>query len=328
MASRSDLIRLQLRRGLSFILSKDALVMLICIALASLFWYIVALGDEYEQDFHVKLSLRNVPENVVVTTDLPSEVTVTLKDKGSRLLSYKYGGGLPTLNIDFRNYSQGSGHVTLHSSDLSKLLLPKLLPSTRISAFKPEAVDYYYNYGLHSRLPIRLRANLQPEKFYSVGGVRLTPDSVTVYATQEVLDTMTAVYTDRLEISGISERTVRRVGFVPVKGAKFEPANVLVRVDIDQITEKTVKVPVRWVNFPASMVLRTFPSSVDVTFQVGMSLYKQITSEDFVIVVNYDDVLQSAGGKLHLKLKSIPAGVTHVRISPEDIDYLIENVED
>ena len=324
MAFRKENIQI-FKRSFLNILSKDFLVFLVCLVLAALFWYIVALGEEYEKDFTLKIKLRNVPENVVITTDLPTYIHVMLKDKGSRLLSYKYSGGLAVLYIDFRNYDQHSGHVVLHANDISKLLLGRLLPSTKMTAIKPEQVDYYYNYGLHTRLPIVLRASLEAERSYIVSSVRLIPDSVTVYATQEVLDTMTAVYTSMINLSNISERAVRRVSFAKVRGAKFEPAKALARFDVDQITEKSVFVPVRWVNFPATKVLRTFPSSVKITFQVGMSMYRQINSDDFVIVVNYEEVLKSVGGKLHLSLKSIPAGVSHVKISPEDIDYLIEN---
>lgn len=315
-----------IKKLLAFILSRDFLVFLVCLLLSVLFWYIVALNEDYEREFDLRLQLKNVPRNVVITTDLPSTVHITLKDRGSRLLSYKYYGGLPVVNVDFRNYNQHSGHVVLRSSDLSKLILKRLLPSTKISSFNPTSVEYYYNYGLHARLPIVLNANIQAERFYSVSGVRLYPDSVTVYATQEVLDTMTAAYTRPIYLSGVEKRTVRRALFHDVKGAKFSPSSTLLRVDVDQITEKTVAVPVRWTNFPASKVLRTFPSTVKVTFLVGMNMYEQINSNDFAIVVSYEDVLRSQNGKLHLSLKSIPAGVSHVRINPENIDYLIEDV--
>ena len=45
---------------------------------------------------------------------------------------------------------------------------------------------------------------------------------------------------------------------------------------VDIYTEKTVEVPLRGVNFPADKVLRAFPSKVQVTFQVGLSHFRQI----------------------------------------------------
>ncbi len=317
-----------MKRFLKALLSRNSFVFLFCLCLSGLFWYIVALNEEREADFKLKFNLKNVPENVVITSGLPSNVKVTLKDRGAQLLSYKYSGGLPTVNIDFKNYDQQSGHVILKNADITKILLAKLQPTTRVTAINPGVIDYYYNFGLHEKKPIALRASLTPSKFYNILSTKLYPDSVTVYASKQVLDTLTAVYTDYIVLSHLQDRTVRRVPLAKIKGTKFDPEKTLLRVDIDQIIEKTVTVPIKWVNFPATKILKTFPSNVKVTFQVGTSMYKQINASDFVIVVSYDDVLKNTNEKLHLSLKSVPAGVSRIRIVPESVDYLIEDVSE
>ena len=306
--------------------SKNFFVFLVCLCLSALFWYIIALNEEREIDFNLKLNLKNVPENVVVTSALPPNIKVTLKDRGAQLLSYKYSGGLPAVNIDFRNYDQQSGHVILKNNDITKTLLAKLQPTTKVTAINPGTIDYYYNFGLHSKVPVRLRASLSTNKFYNMSSVKLYPDSVTVYGSKSVLDTLSTIYTDYITLSQLKEKTIRRIPLQKIKGAKIVPETTVLRVDIDQITEKTVEVPVKWINFPATKVLKTFPSSVKVTFQVGTAMYKQVHAEDFVIVISYDDVLKNTSGKLHLSLKSVPASVSHVRIVPESVDYLIEDV--
>lgn len=316
------------KRFLSAIFNREFFLFLVCLCLSGMFWYIVSLNEEREADFNLRLNLKNVPENVVITTGLPSNVKVTLKDRGAQLLSYKYSGGMPTINIDFKNYDQQSGHVILKNSDITKTLMAKLQPTTKITAISPSVLDYYYNFGLHTKLPVVLRASLNTEKFYNIASVRLYPDSVNVYASKQLLDTLTAVYTEYISLSHLKERTVRRLPLEKIKGTKMDPDKTLLRVDIDQITEKTVTVPIKWVNFPATKVLKTFPSKVKVKFQVGTAMYRQRKAEDFVIVVNYEDILNSNKEKLHLSLKSIPTGVTQVHIIPEDVDYLIEDVSE
>ena len=306
--------------------SKNFFVFLVCLCLSALFWYIIALNEEREIDFNLRLNLKNVPENVVVTSALPPNIKVTLKDRGAQLLSYKYSGGLPAVNIDFRNYDQQSGHVILKNNDITKTLLAKLQPTTKVTAINPGTIDYYYNFGLHSKVPVRLRASLSTNKFYNISSVKLYPDSVTVYGSKSVLDTLSTIYTDYITLSQLKEKTIRRIPLQKIKGAKIVPETTVLRVDIDQITEKTVEVPVKWINFPATKVLKTFPPSVKVTFQVGTAMYKQVHAEDFVIVISYDDVLKNTSDKLHLSLKSVPASVSHVRIVPESVDYLIEDV--
>ena len=49
-----------------------------------------------------------------------------------------------------------------------------------------------------------------------------------------------------------------------------------------------------------------------------------MTAEDFVLVVSYEELLQNTSSKIPLHLKSIPEGVSAVRIHPAEVDYLLE----
>ena len=80
------------------------------------------------------------------------------------------------------------------------------------------------------------------------------------------------------------------------------------------------------INFPADKILRAFPSKVQVTFQVGVSRFRQITSDDFHINVSYEELLKLGANPYTVKLRSIPKGVSHVRFNPVQVDFLIEQV--
>ena len=307
--------------------NRKLLVFLFFVAVSASFWIFLALSDMYERDFAVRLKLTGVPSNVVVTTDLPQTFHVVLKDHGVQLLKYEYAG-LPSVNIDFRNYDRQSGHVVVQATDVVKQLRPKLQPTTELVSYKAERLEYYFNNGLNVKLPVVLKASLKAGHLYGISSVALVPDSVTVYAIPEILDTMRAVYTDSLVLSNLSAGKVCKVGLSSVRGAKFVPSSVRVKVGVDQMTEKSVEVPVRMVNFPAGKTLRTFPSRVRVVFQIGMGMYRKVTADDFTIALSYEELLNENGGKVRLYLKSIPSVVSHVRIVPASVDFLIEDVTD
>jgi hypothetical protein len=111
---------------------------------------------------------------------------------------------------------------------------------------------------------------------------------------------------------------------MPVKGARFTPSYGDVTFLVDMYSEKTVEVPVVGVGFPEDEVLRTFPSKVRVTFQVGLSQFKNVTSQDFEVVVDYQTLREEKGEKCRPVLVKSPSNVNHVRISPLEIDYIIE----
>lgn len=316
------------RYCLSKIWNKQFLIFLFFLALSSVFWIFQTLNETYEEDFQVPLELRNVPSNVVITTDLPENLHILLRDKGSQLLAYRYTRQFKPVVVDYNTYSNPSGHVSILGNELQRQIAAQLLPGTQMLELKPDTLDFYYNFGQFKRVPIRPLGEVRAGRLYSLAKTVYSEDSVTVYASREQLDTITAAYLQPFNLRNLTDTTHVKSNFVKVKGAKFVPAQIGVTFCIDRLVEKTIQVPVQQVNFPASKQLRTFPATVKVTFQVGMGLYRKITSENFVLVVNYEDLLKNKSTYCHLSLKTIPEGVSHVRISPQDVEYVIEEIPD
>lgn len=316
------------RYCLSKIWNKQFLIFLFFLALSSVFWIFQTLNETYEEDFQVPLELRNVPSNVVITTDLPENLHILLRDKGSQLLAYRYTRQFKPVVVDYNTYSNPSGHVSILGNELQRQIAAQLLPGTQMLGLKPDTLDFYYNFGQFKRVPIRPLGEVRAGRLYSLAKTVYSEDSVTVYASREQLDTITAAYLQPFNLRNLTDTTHVKSNFVKVKGAKFVPAQIGVTFCIDRLVEKNIQVPVQQVNFPASKQLRTFPATVKVTFQVGMGLYRKITSENFVLVVNYEDLLKNKSTYCHLSLKTIPEGVSHVRISPQDVEYVIEEIPD
>lgn len=314
------------RKWLSWLWNKQTFIFLFFLVLSTTFWLFQALNETYEEDFAIPIELRNVPGNVVVTTDLPNVVHVSLRDKGSVLLAYRYTHKFKSIVVDFTTYSNNNGYGAVQTAEVMRQIATQLVGSTQIVSIKPDTLEFYYNYGLCKRVPVVMQGKVGAGRLFSLANMLLGQDSVTVYAAKELLDTITAAYTQPLNLHGLTDTTRVSAPFMPVRGAKFVPNKVSVTFCVDCLVEKTVQVPVQQVNFPASKQLRTFPATVNVTFQVGMGLYRSITSENFVLVVNYEELLRNKTNVCHLSLKTTPTGVSHVRISPQDVEYIIEEI--
>ena len=75
---------------MSALLNRQFLTFLFFLGLSASFWFLLALDREYEFEVEVPLQLTNVPKNVIITTDPPKSVKLTLKGKGSDMLVYRY----------------------------------------------------------------------------------------------------------------------------------------------------------------------------------------------------------------------------------------------
>ena len=324
-------IRLRYLRTLekirSFLLAKKSrefLIFMFFVFVSFCFWLLQVLNDDYETELSMQLKLKNVPENVVLTSELPNELKIGVQDKGTVLINYLLGKSLYPVTIDFEEYQDKGNQIRFLSSALSKRVTGQLSQSTKLLAIKPDTLELIYTRGEGKKVPVCLRGEVEAERQYYISERIFSPDSVMVYAPKEILDTITAAYTETLYVEEISDTTRHRAGIMPVKGARFTPSYSDITFMVDMYSEKTVEVPVQGVNFPEDKLLRTFPSKVQVTFQIGLRQFKTVNAEDFTVVVDYQTLEREKSEKCKPVLLKSPANVNLIRVVPAEIDYIIE----
>lgn len=304
--------------------SREFLIFLFFIFVSSCFWVLQVLNDDYETELSIPIKLKNVPEDVVITSEFPSELKIGVKDRGTVLVNYLWSQTLYPINLDFEEYLEKGNQVKIPSQTLSKRIAGQLSQSTKLSTIKPDTLELIYTKGEAKKVPVRLRGNINAERQFYIADTIFSPDSVMVLAPNAILDTITGAYTQMLNVAHVADTTRRRVDFQTIKGAKFTPSFSDVTFLVDVFAEKTVEVPVVGIDFPRDKVLRTFPPKVQVSFQVGLSHFKEVTADNFVVVVNYDDLNENVSEKCKPALAKYPQNVKHIRLHPIEIDYIIE----
>lgn len=304
--------------------SREFLIFLFFVFVSFCFWLLQVLNDDYETELSIPVRLKNVPENVVLTSELPSEMKIGVKDRGTVLVNYLWGQTFYPITIDFSEYEDKGSQVRIPAGTLSKKVSGQLNQSTKLIAIKPDTLEFIYTKGAAKKVPVRLVGTFRPERQYYISDTIYRPDSVKVYAPKGILDTLKAAYTQPAEIEGISDTVSRRMSFVPVKGARFVPSYADISLLVDVYAEKTVEIPVVGVNFPEDKQLRTFPSKVQVSFQIGLSKFMEIGPEDFLVVADYNELMETKSDKCRLEFRKVPQGVNHIRMNPKEADYIIE----
>ena len=313
----------------SFLLSatsKEFLIFLFFVFIASVFWLFQVLNDNYEGQISMKLDLRNVPDNAVLTSELPPEIKVRLKDRGMVLLNY-WVNSVSAIPIDFEEYEDQGNQVVVSQSALKQKIKNVLSQSTELVSIYPDTLSYIYATGDGKKVPVRLKGKITVDPRYYIADVVYQPDSVMVYAPSEILDTISAAYTSSVVFEQVKDTTTQKVLLQKQKGVKFVPDFSEIRLLADVYSEKTLEVPVRGINFPANKVLRTFPSKVSVTFQVGLSHFRTVNPDDFFIAVSYEELIRGNKSKCTPHLKAFPKIIKHPRVSPEEVDFIIEEQE-
>ena len=305
--------------------SKEVLIFLFFLALAGGFWLNLALNETYEKEFSIPVSVVGAPKNVVLTSSETDTVKVTIRDKGFTLLTYMYGDILKKINLNFRSYSKNNGTGSVSSQDLQKMIYQQLASGSKITSVKPEKLEFFYNYGAKKMVPVRWSGRVIPEELYFISRVEYSPDSITIYAPEEKLDSINMVYTEQLNYANFRDTLVATCELNKIKGVKTVPDHVKVTFYTDVLTEERIEgIPIQGINMPEGLVLRTFPARVSVSFVTGVSTFRNLKREDFTVIADYNEIRTSKNEKCHIYLKESPAGISRVRLETSSVDYLVE----
>ena len=114
--------------------NKEFLIFLFFFFVSAAFWLLQSLNETFDVELKIPLKLENVPSDVVITSDLPSDLNVVIRDKGTVLVRYIYGTEQVPVRVDYKDYDKGnaSGRVSVTLLDVQKKVQAQLLSSTRI----------------------------------------------------------------------------------------------------------------------------------------------------------------------------------------------------
>lgn len=318
--------KMQYKRIRNFLLSdlsKEFLIFLCFVMVSFGFWGLKMLDDNYQTEFSIPLKLKNVPQDIIITSELQNEIKVRVEDRGTVLMNYMLGRSFLPVSIDFEEYQKLGPNVLIPQAELAKRVSAQLNTSTKLITLIPDSIGFIYSEGQMKKVPVVPSGKISAAIQYYISEIKVSPDSVTVYAPQYVLNNIQSAYTNPLNCENITEGIKHNIAIKKIEGAKFKPSQCDVEISVDMYAEKTIEVQVEGVGFPNGKTLRTFPSKVQITFQVGLKDYQSVTASDFNISVDYND-LKINKEKIKLKAKSYTDKVSHIKINPSEVDYLIE----
>lgn len=305
-------------------MSKQILIFLFFLVLSGVFWLFLTLNESYEQEIKVIYKIKGIPKNVVLTSHEIDTIRVTIRDKGWVILRYLYND-YRSVNINYKNYDRGNGSGIASSSEIKRLIAKQLETSTIVNSIKPDRLEFFYNNGERKRVPVRWAGRVIPEQLYFISHVQYMPDSVDIYSSWEKLDSIKVIYTEALNYAGFRDTLIVDCKLSHQKDVKVVPENIRIGFYTDVLTEESIDgVPIKAINMPEGKVLRTFPPKVKIRFITGVSQFRTLRPEDFIVIADYKEISQHPSEKCNIYLKTVPHGISRATLETKKVDYLIE----
>ncbi len=323
MSNTNTEIIVQVRAFLKRLSWKKILTLTFFVILSSIFWFATVVNQTFEDDYYIPLKYVNIPDSITFDTPLPEGVNVKVEETGANIFLYFLTKRQDSLVIDIRqNILNHSGPIILEP-ELTQMVKTLFLFNTRVLALTPETISLA-NVPLEQKeLPVIYDGYIDPPTGYLVDeDIVLYPEFVTAYGSRQRLDSLDYAYTVNDTIRDVVSNKPHSVAIAPVKGVKFLPDAVQLSVHVDEYTTKTVVVPIKCINLPSNLAIRFFPSSVSVSFFIGLKRYSEISGESFNITVDYNDIK-------NLKTTTIPVRIIDSPIPPQtlkphEIEFILE----
>ena len=154
---------------------------------------------------------------------------------------------------------------------------------------------------------------------YEVTSVNISPYDVMVSAMPDKLEKMEFVETEYVVKKYLKNDKTFTVKIATDDYMNVEPSVVDVHVTVSPLKVKKVRVPVTQTNFPKPFFAMWLPNEVELSFEVSEANYELIGPGDFVVNIDYNDILSANGGYVTLKLVKASSLVKNVVVTPSKV---------
>lgn len=306
---------------------KEVMIFLFFVLLSLGLWYLQGLQQEYEIEIEIPVKYKNVPANMILTENNPETIVAKVKDKGTVLLNYIWMRTFSPIEINMKSAESGESQVTaLSRRAIETNISRQLISSTSLLSFEPQVIQVEYTELKSKELPVEadVKISMKPG-FQLADSIKIIPEKVVVHASDAVLDSLFVLKTVQKEIKDLDKVTEIVIRLLDIKGARLEPNEVKVIIPVEEFTEKRFTLPVLCADMPSDYVLRTFPSSIEVICNIPMSRFKDLTEEDFEILIPFREFEENqSAGEILVYLSKKPDWISTPIFNPNTIQFIIE----
>lgn len=309
---------------------KNFITFLFFVVISAILWFFRALSNEYETEISYPVRYINIPDNKILVNKMPEKLTLKVKAKGKKILPGKLNLNILPLKFDVNSFllnnSQADSFLIL--TNTVKDILSKELEGMEILSISPDTLVFRFTNIAIKKVVVKLRFQDDKQAFAPQhmlnGDILINPDSIIISGPLTLINNISCVYTEPLNISGIADTTRKVCNIARINGISYSQKKVNVTIPVDTYTQAEFELPVAAINLPDSLNIKTFPQRVRITYNITLSQYEKIKPEQIQPCINYLDLQQSPPPKLaRVFLVDTPHIINSLKFSPEKVEYLL-----
>jgi hypothetical protein len=312
-------------------LSQDrrVFIFLICLAISTFLWFLNALSKDYETTIVYPVKYINLPNNLYLANNPPTTFEMTIEAPGFTLIRNRLNLGLSPIVLDVDRITANAETpdkltFRIRTVNLINRISGQINDEITIQEIRPESFVLVLDNIKSKLVKVEPNVNLEFAPQFNVSSkIRISPEYVTIYGPAILIDTIETIYTLPFKSDKIKNQVDELIGLVTTPKITSSPEKVRIIVPIEEFTEKKLSVPVSITGKPSNIKIKLFPSEIQVSFMVGLSKYKEITSSDFSASIPYSE-LKDGVANIPVVLNKKPGFINELKFAPQSVEFLIE----
>lgn len=309
-------------------LNRNIITYLVCVVIASILWFMNTFSQEYLTELSYPIKYINTPEDKYPMDKLPEHLQLDVQAKGFTLLGYRIKTSFQPITFNFANYEHllqekdGISEYILNTNDIKEKLGNQINPDIKLVSIYPEKITFRFAPAQKKRVPIYPMLDYKLKRQYILNQIKLNPDSVTVSGPANIINKLQKVTTEAWTSKELSKTTKKSLKLAHIENCHLEKNTTEITLEVEQFTEARRTINILTQLVPDSINMRLFPSTLNISYEVGLSKYDQVSDNDFIFAVDYPQDREAAF--LEVKVIKAPTFIKNLKYTPQKVEFLLE----
>jgi hypothetical protein len=298
-------------------------VFVLFVFISTILWLLIKLSGDYSIGLSLPVNYEEIPSEKLLAEVNDPNLKFTINSRGFVILKVKYfskvrAATLSLAQIPYRKRSQTEYYINTNNL---REYLARAYRINETDIFFDDTELRFMLEDLHAkRVPVIAELNISyKQEFLNYANPVILPDSVVIYGSSQVLDTIYSIRTSKLQLTDVAYDINTTLGLIHNHNIRVVPNTVDLMVDVERFTETSLTLPITKPNVRPG--IRTFPENVTASFLVSLKDYPYIQPSDFEIGIDTAGLYKNRP-TLKVEIISYPKVIQNLRIEPSSVEYI------
>lgn len=177
---------------------------LLSLLIAAVLWFVNAREPELATSLNVPIELKNIPDDLDISSEMPDRVRIEVRGPSSRLTRDNVAESAVVLDLATVN-NPGERTFTFQDRNV------KLPRGVQFYKAVPSQITIHFEHLIFKTIPIRARFASAPPDGYVVAASSFEPQTVRIVGPESHVQTIEFITTDPIDLSTIRSKSEMRI---------------------------------------------------------------------------------------------------------------------